>query len=81
MDTYATGTLLYEIFTGTELYRGETYDQIRRHATKPEYPDINLVMPVGVRQVILNCWSEKYDNMEEIIKDLEPIWLKKLEME
>lgn len=33
MDIFALGTVLFEIFTGAQLYKDETYDQIRRYAT------------------------------------------------
>ncbi|KAI1638286.1 kinase-like domain-containing protein [Biscogniauxia mediterranea] len=73
-DTFALGTVLFEIFTGAQLYKNKTYDQIRQHATRKEYPDLNIIDIPLVRNVIGNCWGEKYDNAQEIRDDLQPIW-------
>ena len=74
MDTYAIGTVLYEIFTGAQLYKDETYDQIRQHATRREYPSLSSIDITEVRGVISTCWSESYGNVDQIIQDLQPIW-------
>lgn len=74
MDTFALGTVLYEIFTGAELYKDETYDQIRQHATRREYPDLNTIDVPVVRAVIAKCWNERYGNVEQIYEDLHPVW-------
>ncbi|KAI0593545.1 kinase-like domain-containing protein [Biscogniauxia sp. FL1348] len=74
VDTFALGTVLFEIFTGAQLYRNETYYQIRQHATRKEYPDLNIIDLPRVRNVIAGCWGEKYDNVQEIRDNLQPIW-------
>ncbi|KAI1842359.1 hypothetical protein JX265_001793 [Neoarthrinium moseri] len=74
IDTFALGTVLYEIFTAAQLYKDENYDQIRRHATRREYPDLNVIELPEVRGVITKCWSEQYDDAQQIMKELAPIW-------
>ncbi|KAF2434685.1 kinase-like protein [Tothia fuscella] len=76
MDTFALGTVLYEIFTAAKLYKDEPYDIRRRRATKKEYPDLGVIPIVEVRYVISNCWSEQYSEVEEVVRDLQPIWAK-----
>jgi serine/threonine protein kinase len=73
-DTFALGTALFEIFTGAQLYKNETYDQIRQHATNREYPDLAVIDIPEVRTVIANCWGEQYGDAQKLLEDLRPIW-------
>lgn len=73
-DTHALGTVLYEIFTGTQLYKDLSYDEIRQRATTRQYPDLYPIELPEVRDVIKKCWAEKYDSVEQILEDLKPIW-------
>jgi serine/threonine protein kinase len=74
IDTYALGTVLFEIFTWSEMYTGRQYDEVRRHATNREYPDLGVIEVDKIREVIRECWSEKYDGVDEIIQDLGTSW-------
>jgi serine/threonine protein kinase len=74
MDTYALGTVLFEIFTAKQLYKDETYDQIRSHATNREYPALESIDLPEVRHVIGKCWTEGYTSVKQMIADLSPIW-------
>jgi hypothetical protein len=73
VDTFAVGTVLYEIFTGALLYGDKDYDEIRRIFTRQEYPDLTDIHIPEVRKTIQACWAERYESMDDIIRDLKGI--------
>jgi serine/threonine protein kinase len=74
VDTFAVGTVLYEIFTGSLLHKDKGYDEVRRIFTRQEYPDLSDIPIPEVKRTIRTCWAEGYESMDDIIRDLKEIW-------
>ena len=72
-DVYALGLILYEIFTGTRAFSGDTplviaLKQLREAPTPPR--QLEKLLPVGMERIILRCLEKdparRFQSMEEL---------------
>ena len=68
-DIFALGTVVYEILTGEELYRGMARDAILDRLRQSLYPSLDFVSPAEVRSIIHKCWCMEYSTMSEVLQD------------
>ncbi len=73
-DIYALGLILYEIFTGTPAFRGETLidtalKHIRKKPIRPRRHEPNL--PASLEKIILRCLEKNPDKRFQSVEDLE----------
>jgi len=69
MDTYALGTVLYEILTGAQLHKDKTYDEIRTLTTQQRWPNLGVITNPGLRSIISKCWEEQYRSAQDILQE------------
>lgn len=79
-DIYAFGCLMYEVLTGKPPFQGENpvqtiLKQLNEHAPRFAKRLERRDVPFGLEQIVLHCLQKDADNryqfMEEVIKDLE----------
>lgn len=72
-DVYALGLILYEIFTGTRAFSGDTplviaLKQLREAPTPPR--QLEKMLPMGMERIILRCLEKdparRFQSMEEL---------------
>lgn len=69
-DIFALGTTLYEITTGQKPYKVKTDCEIALLFRSQTYPDLQELSPLGLADIIKNCWSGRYTVVEQIVHDL-----------
>ncbi len=73
-DIYALGLILYEIFTGSTAFRGETLidtalKHIGKRPVRPRWHEPNL--PSSLEKIILRCLGKNPDKRFQSVEDLE----------
>ncbi|KND93903.1 CBL-interacting serine/threonine-protein kinase 26 [Tolypocladium ophioglossoides CBS 100239] len=69
-DLFGLGTLLYEISTGQLLYQELSDVEINNRFAEQIFPSFTGV-PEDLQRVIIGCWTERYENADEVARDLE----------
>jgi hypothetical protein len=66
-DLFALGTAIYRIMTGMDPLPNLTDEEVEERYSRREFPDVSSVM---CGEVIENCWSQKYEDAGQLVRDL-----------
>ncbi|KAK4147640.1 kinase-like protein [Dichotomopilus funicola] len=67
-DTFAFGSVLYEIVTGDSPFKGLPDGEIENRYKKGQFADTSSLGKMGV--IIRNCWLGKYNGFDPLLRDL-----------
>lgn len=56
-DIYSMGTIMYELFSGEELFQGHSHWQILIKIDKNDFPNVPETIPEPIRDLIPKCWK------------------------
>jgi serine/threonine protein kinase len=68
-DLFSFKMVIYKIKTGQMAYTGKNNSEIRKLLASRNFPNLAFLVP-GWRVVISKCWQEGYNNVEEILINL-----------
>lgn len=68
-DMFALGTVMYEILTWSELYKGLDAADILNRNDHRNFPSLGLICNQRLEEIILSCWNGGYMDATELHED------------